>query len=81
MGSQRPRATLRREVHAAQQVLEARVGAQGVEGREPVGNKFLYGGVTRTHQEGDGSLPSIELGWRQHHFFAIKTQAQFSRAA
>src|SRR5271157_111510 len=32
-GSQWPRATLRREIHAAQEVLEARVGAQGVERR------------------------------------------------
>ena len=30
MGSQWPRATLRREIHAAQEVLEARVGAPGV---------------------------------------------------
>jgi hypothetical protein len=29
-GSQKPRATLRQEVHAAQEVLEARVGAPGV---------------------------------------------------
>ena len=29
-GSQRPRATLRWEIHAAQEVLETRVGAQGV---------------------------------------------------
>jgi hypothetical protein len=29
-GSQRARATLRREVHAAREVLEARVGAQGI---------------------------------------------------
>ncbi len=31
MGSQKPRVTLRREIHAAQQVLAARVGAQPVE--------------------------------------------------
>ena len=30
-GSQKPRATLRREIHAAQEVLEARVGAHEVE--------------------------------------------------
>jgi hypothetical protein len=29
-GSQRPRKTLRREIHAAQEVLEARVGAEGI---------------------------------------------------
>jgi len=29
-GSQKPRATLRREVHTAQEVLEARVGARGL---------------------------------------------------
>jgi len=32
-GSQKPRATLRREVHTAQEVLKARVGAQGIEHR------------------------------------------------
>src|SRR5208337_2088845 len=33
-GSQRPPATLRWEIHATQQVLEARVGAQAVESRQ-----------------------------------------------
>jgi len=32
-GGQKPRATLRREIHAAQEVLEARVGTQAVEAR------------------------------------------------
>ena len=31
MGSQRPRGTLRRKVHAAQEVLKARLGAQEVQ--------------------------------------------------
>jgi len=63
------RATLRREIHAAHEVLEARVGPQGVEGRIDL----QKGHVTLVHLVGffqplEGPVPFAQPGIDQRYF-------------